>query len=117
MFKDVPDLFENSIKVFIQVSPNVIETDQYIDFNFKIYNKIVEVFYPELKLGKNTFIRGRVETDEKEFKLTFKSPKIEWLDYFANEIEVQVDNKNPLFNTYVEIDSLNTSFITFLNLI
>ncbi|APY00223.1 translocation/assembly module TamB domain-containing protein [Lacinutrix venerupis] len=111
LFKDIPDLFENSIKnVYTNQSPNIIETDQYIDFNFKIYNKIVEVFYPEIVLGKNTYIRGRVETDEKEFKLTFKSPKIEWLDYFASEIEVQVDNKNPLFNTFVEIDSLNTNF-------
>ncbi|WP_241489671.1 translocation/assembly module TamB domain-containing protein [Lacinutrix algicola] len=111
LFKDVPNLFENSIKdIYTSKVPNAIETDQFIKFNFKIYNKIVEVFYPDLKLGKNTYVRGRVETDEKEFKLTFKSPKIEWLDYFASEIEVQVDNKNPLFNTYVEIDSLNTNF-------
>ncbi|MEJ6792680.1 MAG: translocation/assembly module TamB domain-containing protein [Lacinutrix sp.] len=111
LFKNVPDLFENSIKsIYTNQSPNTIETDQFINFNFKIYNKIVEVFYPDLKLGKNTFIKGRVETDEKQFNLTFKSPKIEWLDYFANKIEVQVDNKNPLFNTYVEIDSLNTNF-------
>jgi len=110
-FKDVPNLFENSLKsIYTSQAPNAIATNQFINFNFKIYNKIVEVFYPNLKLGKNTFIKGRVETDEKEFKLTFKSPKIEWLDYFASEIEVQVDNKNPLFNTYVEIDSLNTNF-------
>ena len=111
LFKDVPNLFENSIKdIYTRQVPNAIETNQFINFNFKIYNKIVEVFYPDIKLGKNTYVRGRVETDEKEFKLTFKSPKIEWLDYFASEIEVQVDNKNPLFNTYVEIDSLNTNF-------
>lgn len=111
LFKDVPDLFENSIKsIYTNQAPNAIDTDQFINFNFKIYNKIVEVFYPKIKLGKNTFVKGRVETDEKEFKLTFKSPKIEWLDYFAETIEVQVDNKNPLFNTYVEIDSLNTNF-------
>ncbi len=111
LFKDVANLFENSImSIYTSQSPNTIETDQFINFNFKIYNKIVEVFYPDIKLGKNTFVRGRVETDEKEFKLTFKSPKIEWLDYFANKIEVEVDNKNPLFNTYVEIDSLYTNF-------
>ncbi len=111
LFKDVPNLFENSIKsIYTSEAPNIIETNQFINFNFKIYNKIVEVFYPDLKLGANTFIKGRVETDEKEFKLTFKSPKIELLDYFANDIEIQVDNKNPVFNTYIEIDSLNTNF-------
>ena len=110
-FNDIGSLFENSIKsLYTSQPPNIITTNQYIDFNFKIYNKIVEVFYPDITLGKNTYIKGRVETDEKEFKLTFKSPKIELLDYFASEIELQVDNKNPLFNTYIEIDSLNTKF-------
>ncbi len=110
-FKDVGKLFENSIQsIYTSEAPNLITSDQYINFNFKIYNKIVEVFYSDLKLGKNTFIKGLVETDEKEFKLTFKSPKIELLNYFANDIEIQVDNKNPLFNTYIEIDSLNTKF-------
>ena len=47
LFKDVPDLFENSIKsIYTNQSPNTIETDQFINFNFKIYNKIVEVFFP-----------------------------------------------------------------------
>ena len=108
---NIDELFINALgSLYTKYSPYEISTNQYIDFNFKIYNKIVEVFVPELQLGKNTFVKGRVESDEKEFKLTFKSPKIEWLDYFASAIELQVDNKNPLFNTYVEVDSLHTNF-------
>ncbi|WP_370214252.1 translocation/assembly module TamB domain-containing protein [Mesoflavibacter profundi] len=108
-FNDLEPLFENSIKsMYTNYVPNTIEGNQYIDFNFKIYNKIVEVFLPEVELGPNTYIKGRVESNEKAFQLTFKSPKIKLLDYFANAIEVQVDNNNPLFNTFVEIDSIYT---------
>lgn len=108
---NIDDLFLNALgSLYTNYIPYPVETNQYIDFNFKIYNKIVEVFVPEIELGKNTFVKGRVESNEKQFKLTFKSPKISWLDYFANTIELQVDNNNPLFNTYVEIDSLNTNF-------
>ncbi|MGB1308143.1 MAG: translocation/assembly module TamB domain-containing protein [Oceanihabitans sp.] len=111
LIENIDKLMLNAIgSIYTNYIPFPVETNQYVDFNFKIYNKIVEVFVPELKLGKNTFVKGRVESDEKEFKLTFKSPKIEWLDYFANTIELQVDNKNPLFNTYVEVDSLHTNF-------
>ncbi|ULC58430.1 translocation/assembly module TamB [Flaviramulus sp. BrNp1-15] len=111
LIKDLKKLFENSIgHIYTNYIPHEVKIDQSIDFNFKIYNKIVEVIYPELELGKNTFIRGRVESDETKFKLTFKSPKIKLLDNFANNIELQVDNSNPLFNTYVEIDSLNTKY-------
>ncbi|MCB4800106.1 translocation/assembly module TamB domain-containing protein [Neotamlana laminarinivorans] len=109
--KDIAKLFENSIGyIYTNYIPYKVEPDQSIDFHFNIYNKIVEVFYPELELGANTFIRGTVESNEENFKLTFKSPEIKIPDYFANNIEVQVDNSNPLFNTYVEVNKINTKF-------
>ncbi|SFZ91830.1 Family of unknown function [Flaviramulus basaltis] len=111
LFKDLQKLFENSIgHIYTNYIPHKVATNQSIDFNFKIYNKIVEVFLPNIELGKNTYIRGRVESEEENFKLTFRSPQIKLLDYFANNIELQVDNSNPVFNTYVEIDSLNTKY-------
>ncbi len=111
VFKDIKKLFENSLgHIYTNYIPHEVTANQSIDFNFKIYNKIVEVFYPDIQLGKNTFVRGRVESEEEEFKLTFKSPKIKLLNHFANNIELQVDNNNPLFNTYVEVDSINTKY-------
>ncbi|MGM5471269.1 translocation/assembly module TamB domain-containing protein [Flavobacteriaceae bacterium LMO-SS05] len=110
-FKDIGKLVENSVgSIYTNYVPNKIDSDQFMDFNFKIYNKIVEVFYPELELGSNTFVRGRIESDEKGFKLTFKSPQIKLFNYFANDISINIDNSNPLFNTYMEIDSLNTKY-------
>lgn len=111
MFEDVRYLIENSVgSLYTNFVPHEIEGDQYLDFNFKIYNKIVEVFFPKIELGKNTFIKGRLENQDKDFKLTFKSPQIKLYEYFADNIQVNIDNKNPLFNTYIDIDSLNTKF-------
>ncbi len=111
VFKDIAKLFENSIgSIYTNYIPVKVKQNQSINFNFKIYNKIIEVFYPEIKLGKNTFIRGQVESNEKGFKLTFKSPELKYLDYFASNIELQVDNDNPLFNTYIEVDSIKTKY-------
>ncbi|MCF7569141.1 translocation/assembly module TamB domain-containing protein [Sabulilitoribacter arenilitoris] len=110
-FKDIGKLFENSLgHIYTNYIPHKVASNQKIDFNFKIYNKIVEVFFPEIQLGKNTFVRGTVESEEDAFGLTFKSPKIKFKKHFANNIELQVDNNNPLFNTYVEVDSINTDF-------
>lgn len=110
-FSDIGKLVENSVgSIYTNYVPNIIETDQFIEFDFKIYNKIVEVFYHELELGPNTSIKGRIETDEKQFNVTFNSPRIKLLDYFANDISVLIDNNNPLFNTYVEIDSLSSTY-------
>lgn len=106
---DIGRLVENSIgSIYTNYSPHKVRTDQYLDFNFTIYNKIVEVFYHDVELGKNTFVKGRIESDQRGFNLTFNSPQIKLLDYFANDINVNIDNGNPLFNTYIEIDSINT---------
>lgn len=109
--KTIPKLFKNAILSTYSGAENIIaENDkyQYINFNLKVYNKVIEAFFPKIKLGKNTFVKGHVEGDEKEFRLTFKSPEIQYLDYYADNVELQIDNKNPLFNTYVQIDSLKS---------
>ncbi|PKQ46413.1 translocation/assembly module TamB domain-containing protein [Confluentibacter flavum] len=120
VFKDLPKLLQNSLgHMYTNYVPYKVTKNQYVDFNFKIYNKIIEVFYPEIEVGKNTYVRGRVENDEEKFRVTFKSPEIKAYDYFANDIELQIDNSNPLFNTYIEVDSINTKYynVSKLNLI
>ena len=111
---EVAALIENSIgSIYTNYRPNTITNNQYMEFDFNIYNKIVEVFYPEITLAPNTFIRGRVESDESEFKLTFKSPKIEAFGNMMKDINVQVDNTNPIYNTFVEADSVSTGYYNF----
>lgn len=106
--KDIFKLVENSVgSIYTNYIPNEVDEDQYIDFKFNIYSKIAAVFYKDLTLGKNTFIEGRIETDEKGFELTFNSPEIKFQEYFANTINISVDNGNPIFNTFIEIDSLS----------
>lgn len=108
---DIPRLIQNSLgSLFSNYKPYAIKSNQYIDFNFRIYNKIVEVFFPNIDLGPNTYIRGHVEDNEKAFNLTFKSPEIKLFNYFAKDIELQVDNDNPLFNALVDIDSVSTKY-------
>ena len=109
--KEVPNLLKNSLgDIYTKFVPFEVNEGQYMNFNFKIYNKIVEIFSPQLKLGSNTFIKGQVESNPKNFNLTFRSPNIRLEDFFANKIEVQLINDNPLFNSYIEVDSLATPF-------
>jgi hypothetical protein len=108
---EVPALVENAVgSLYANYRPNKITTNQYLNFDFDIYNKIVEVFYPEITLAPNTFIRGSVESDESEFRLAFRSPEIKAFNNLFEQVNIQVDNSNPLFNTYIEIDSVATGF-------
>ena len=105
------NLLRNALgDIYTKYKPYKVNDGQYFNFNFKIYNKIVEIFSTELKLGSNTYMRGRVESNPKNFNLTFRSPNIRLEDFFASKIEVQLINDNPLFNSYIEVDSLATPY-------
>ena len=109
--REIDKLVRNSIgSIYTNFKPFEISEGQVVDFNFKIYNKIVDVFFPEVAFDPNTFIRGNIIADEGDFKLTFKSPKIKAYDNVFDNIDVKIDNKNPLFNTYVSVGDVSTVY-------
>ena len=104
-------LFQNSIgSIYTNYRPYEISDGQHMNFNFRIYNKIVNIFFPEVSFGPNTFIRGDIVADKGDFKLTFKSPGIEAFDNGLDGIELKIDNKNPLFNTYLSVENMSTIY-------
>lgn len=104
-------LFQNSLgSIYTNYKPFEISDGQQIAFNFKIYNKIISLFLPEVRFGPDTFIRGNIIADEGDFKLTFKSPDIEAYKNAFENIELKIDNKNPLFNTFLSVDNLETVY-------
>ena len=109
--KELGRLVQNSLgSIYTNYKPFDISDGQTLAFNFKIYNKIVDVFFPEVKFDPNTFIRGNIIADEGDFKLTFKSPSIEAYGNEADNIDIKIDNKNPLFNTFVSVGDLSTNY-------
>jgi len=104
-------LVQNSLgSIYTNYRPFEISDGQTLAFNFKIYNKIVDVFFPEVKFDPNTFIKGNIIADEGDFKLNFKSPSIFAFGNQADNIDVTIDNKNPLFNTFVSVGDLMTNY-------
>jgi len=119
-FNELGKLATNSLgSIYTNFMPTPVSDGQFLDFNFKIYNKIVDVFFPEVKLGANTTIKGKINSDKQKFELTVKSPKVEAYQTIVENIKLQVDNKNPLYNTLLSVDEVNTKHynIADLNLI
>ncbi len=119
-FNELGKLATNSLgSIYTNYEPTPVSEGQFLDFNFKIYNKIVDVFFPEVKLGANTSIKGKINSDKQKFELTVKSPKVEAYQNVVENIKLQIDNKNPLYNTLLSVDAINTKHynIADLNLI
>lgn len=106
--RDIPELIENAVgSIYTNYIPNNLASGQYLDFNFTIYSKIAAVFFKDLYLSKNTIIKGRIETESEGFDLVLNSPEIKFNEYFVQNLNFTIDNSNPIYNTYVEIDSLS----------
>lgn len=104
-------MLENSAgSLYANYSRNPIQKGQYLKFDFSIDNKIVEVFYPEINIGKNTKLRGAIDSSTDDFKFNFSSPEIKAYGNTFDNIKIDIDNKNPLFNTYVSLDTIKTKY-------
>lgn len=110
-FAQLQKMVENSLgSLYTNYSPNKIKRGQFLKFNFSIYNQIIEIFYPGIVVGSNTIIRGNINSDKDEFKFNFSSPKITAFENYFDKVKIEVDNKNPLYNTYIEMDSIRTKY-------
>jgi TamB, inner membrane protein subunit of TAM complex len=108
-FNQLSNMLQNAIgSLYTNYKPNKVAKGQFLKFDFNIYNKIIEVFYPGIEIATNTKINGNINSDNDEFKFKFNSPQIAAFDNYFDNLRIEIDNKNPLFNTYVELDSIRT---------
>ncbi len=108
-FNQLQKMAENSLGSFYSnYKPNKVLPNQYLKFDLDLNSKIIEIFNPEISLAKNTKLKGNISSDSKNFKLDFTSPKVVAYDNTFDNILVQVDNRNPLYNAYVQLDSIKT---------
>ena len=108
-FNQLQKMVENSLGSFYSnYKPNKVLPNQYLKFDFDINSKLIEIFNPDISLAKNTKLKGNISSESKNFKLDFSSPKVVAYENTFDNILVQVDNRNPLYNAYVQLDSIKT---------
>ena len=107
----LPKLFSEAIEnLYFKSEKDTSRNYQYVNFDIDIYNKIVEVFFPDIQVSANTFIKGSIDTSENGFSLNFRSPLIGVYNTTFENINIQIDTNNPLYNSYVEIENIGTSY-------
>lgn len=110
-FAELLPMTQNALgSVYTNYNPYPVKPKQFIDFDFKIYNQIVDVFLPKVSVGKNTRIRGKIKSDNNFLRLTFSSPKIDAYGNVIDKALLRMDNKNPLYNTHLTADNISTKY-------
>lgn len=108
-FKNIKNLFQNSLaSLYKNYEAEISTENEYLKFDLKIYNKIIDVFYPEINLGANTRLIGNVDSDGSKFNLDFNSPNITYKNNEFKSINLKVDNSSAT-NTLLSIEKLKTT--------
>jgi hypothetical protein len=119
-FSELPKVAQNALgSIYTNYKPYKVAGNQYLDFNFTVYNQIVNVFFPKVFIDDETKIKGKINADEDLFRLNFNSPKIAAYGTEVKAISLRTDNKNLLYNTSLTADEVNTAYynISKLNLL
>lgn len=107
----LPQLFSNAVEdLYFRSKKDRKDNHQFVNFDLNIYNKIVEVFFPEIEVASNTFIRGSIDASESDFTLNFRSPHLKIYENTFDNVNIQIDTNSPLYNSYVEIEKIMTSY-------
>lgn len=103
----VQKIVENALgSLYANYSPNKLEGGQFINFDLTLHDKIVEVFVPDVKISENTKLKGKINGDEGKFVFDFTSPNIVAFNNTIDNVNIDIDNKNPLYNAYITVDSI-----------
>ena len=110
-FYQISKIVENSLgSLYANYHPNKVSKGQYLKFNFTEFNKLVEIINPKITLSDDTVLKGTINSDDNDFKVNFSSKSIEAFNVSLDKVQVQIDNKNPLYNAYVQMDSIKSKY-------
>jgi hypothetical protein len=108
---DFRKMIENSLgSLYANYQPTPVNNNQFLKFDFTVFSKIIEVFYPGITIGSNTTVNGSINATDNEFKFNLTSPTIVANENYFDNINIKIDNKNPLYNTFVSIDSIKSKY-------
>ncbi|WP_397447154.1 translocation/assembly module TamB domain-containing protein [Polaribacter sp. R77954] len=119
-FSEVSKVAQNALgSIYTNYQPYKVAPNQFLDFNFTVYNQVVNVFFPEVYIDDNTKVKGKIASNKNQLKVTFSSPRIDIYGNELKEILLRTDNQNPFYNSHLTASEVNTKHykVSKLNLI
>lgn len=119
-FSELLKVAQNALgSIYTNYQPYEVASNQFLDFNFTIYNQIVNVFFPEIFIDNKTKIKGKINGGKNLFRLHLSSPRISLYGADLMAVSLRTDTKNPFYNTSFTAQEVKTKYynISKLNLL
>ena len=111
-------LFSNAIaESFPFVTKKKIEDAQDLVYDISVQTARLNAVFPDLVIDKKAIFRGVLSTQDNISKMTLNIPRIAFKGVYTENLAIQLDNQNPLFNTFISVGKLKVIPMRFRNLI
>lgn len=108
-FNQIFKMIQNSVgSLYTNYKPNLIKKGQYFKFNLTQFNELIEIINADITLADDSKLSGKINADDNDFKLNFTSSNLTAFNVELDKVQIEIDNKNPLYNTYIQLDSIKT---------
>ncbi len=112
-FAQIPKMVQNALgSIYTNYKEHNLGENAYMKFNFLVNNQLLELFYPGVSIDKPSRIRGNINTQNNEFKLFCNANLINVDKNKFFNLKLELDNKNPVYNTYITLDSIQNKKYT-----
>ena len=100
-------LFNNAFaEVFPFYEKEAIIKQQDLSYDISVKTDHLNAVFPELRIDKKAVFRGVLSTDQNVSKMNLNVPKISFKGINIDNLELQLDNQNPLINSFLSIGKL-----------
>lgn len=107
-YNQIKAIVENSLgSLYKNYSPNEIATNQFIEYDLKFHNKIVDLFVPKLEIANNTEISGKITADTGEFIMLMDTPFVKYGQNKFSNIQIDINSLREHQNAFIAIDTID----------
>ena len=112
-FSDLSTMLQNSIgSMMTNYDALEIESNRFIEFDFKIFSPILPVLVPDISMKSSALLKGKIIAENNELKMLVSAPKLKFKNTLIDSISLKVDNKNPSLSTNLSVKEIKSSGYT-----
>ncbi len=122
-YKNIPALLENSLSKILtgeSTMENQFKNYEYLYFDFKIFNKIIDVLFPGVAFSYGTAFKGNLSTNASEFRVFFSSPFAKFHNTSFKDLDFKLDNTksdttNNNYNSLIQFKKFDNPYYPISN--
>ena len=104
-FSDLSKMIKNSFGSYFSLyKPLQLDSSKFVNFNINFKEKLLKALINDIAIDDNSFLRGKLSANVDEAALQFDIPYIRYEDKVFSQLQLTLDNDNPLYKSFIHFD-------------